>query len=46
MPPLEWALGDTIAEWYPLDLPEGAGGFKIQLTRGAASWESPLLPLE
>ena len=46
VPPLEWAIGDTIVEWYALDAPNGASRFSIQLTRGAAQWQSPVLTLK
>ncbi len=45
VPPMEWAMGDTIAEWYEMDVPESASQFSVQLTRGAAVWESPVFPL-
>ncbi len=45
VPPLEWLVGDVFVEWYALDVPESAAQFSIQLTRGAAVWQSPLLPL-
>jgi len=45
VPPMEWAEGDVVAEWYELDTPEGAAQFSVQLTRGAAVWESARLPL-
>jgi hypothetical protein len=42
---MEWAVGDVVADWYELDAPEGAAQFSVQLTRGAAVWESARLPL-
>ncbi|MBI4787533.1 MAG: glycosyltransferase family 39 protein [Chloroflexi bacterium] len=46
VPPLEWAIGDTIVEWYALDLPETATQFSIELKRGALWWQSPALILK
>jgi hypothetical protein len=46
VPPLEWEVGDTIVEWYALDMPEGAAQFRIELTRGASAWQSPVLRLQ
>ncbi len=43
-PPMDWALGDTIAEWYEMDVPASASQFSVQLTRSAV-WESARLPL-
>ncbi len=44
VPPMEWASGDTIVEWYAFDtLPDNATQFTVQLTRGVASWQSPVL---
>ncbi len=40
VPPMEWALDDGIIEWYPIDIPASVSQFSIQLTRGAAKWES------
>ncbi len=46
VPPLEWNIGDTIAEWYEFDSLENAIQFSIQLKRGAESWVSPQLVLK
>lgn len=46
VPPLEWAVGDTIVEWYALDIPENAAAFSIQLARGDVNWQSPVIPLK
>ena len=43
VPPLEWAIGDTIVEWYALEMPTSAAQFSIQLTRSAVQWQSPVL---
>ncbi|MCI0475850.1 MAG: hypothetical protein L0Y55_06345, partial [Anaerolineales bacterium] len=44
MPPLEWAIGDTIVEWSARDAPS-ATQFRVELTRGAVVWQSPTLSL-
>jgi 4-amino-4-deoxy-L-arabinose transferase-like glycosyltransferase len=44
-PPLEWASGDSIVEWYARDIPETATQFTIQLVRGSSRWESPPISL-
>ena len=44
--PLEWNLGDVIAEYYPLDSLANATQFSIELTRAKSKWQSPLLPLK
>jgi hypothetical protein len=46
VPPLEWTVGDTIVEWYAMDIPENAASFSVQLQRGGASWQSPVIPLQ
>jgi hypothetical protein len=46
VPPLEWAVGDSIVEWYAFDIPEDATAFTVQLTRGEAKWQSPVIPLQ
>ncbi len=43
VPPLDWAIGDIVAEWYEFDMPDNAAQFSVQLTRGAATWQSPVL---
>ena len=40
VPPMEWAAGDVIVEWYETELPAAASQFTIQLTRGADVWQS------
>jgi hypothetical protein len=45
VPPLEWAIGDVFVEWHALDAPAHAAQFSLEMTRGAAKWESPLLQL-
>jgi 4-amino-4-deoxy-L-arabinose transferase-like glycosyltransferase len=44
-PPLEWAIGDVIVEWYAREIPVHATHFSIEMTRGASMWRSPLVPL-
>ena len=43
VPPLEWEVGDTIVEWYALELPGRAAQFRVELTRGASVWQSSLI---
>jgi len=45
VPPLEWSVGDTIAEWYEFDSLENATQFSIQLKRGSSIWQAPFLSL-
>jgi hypothetical protein len=45
VPPLEWAIGDTFVEWYTLDS-ANAAQFRIEFTRGASVWQSPVLNLK
>jgi hypothetical protein len=40
VPPMEWAAGDLIVEWYEADLPAAASQITIQLTRGPDVWQS------
>ncbi|HEX7587965.1 MAG TPA: glycosyltransferase family 39 protein [Anaerolineae bacterium] len=40
VPPMEWAAGDMIVEWYETELPAATSQFTIQLTRGADVWQS------
>lgn len=42
-PPLEWAIGDVIVEWYAREIPAHATQFSIEMRRGAAVWQSPLV---
>jgi 4-amino-4-deoxy-L-arabinose transferase-like glycosyltransferase len=42
VPPLEWGIGDTIADWYEFDSLENTTQFSIQFKRGDAIWKSPL----
>jgi len=44
-PPLEWAIGDVIVEWYAREIPAHATQFSIEMTRGTFVWQSPLVPL-
>jgi 4-amino-4-deoxy-L-arabinose transferase-like glycosyltransferase len=44
-PPMEWAVGDTMVEWYALDAADNAPQFTVALKRGAAEWRSPALVL-
>jgi hypothetical protein len=46
VPPMEWAVGDTIAEWYPIDLGADAGQFSIEIKRGNATWTAPSISLK
>ncbi len=41
VPPLEWAIGDTIVEWYAREIPVHVTQFSIEMTRGASVWRSP-----
>lgn len=45
VPPLEWSVGDTMAEWYALDIPESAAQFSVELKRGTVVWKSVPLSL-
>ena len=45
VPPLEWAIGDTIVEWYAREVPNDVTQLWIELTRGATKWASPALQL-
>jgi hypothetical protein len=45
VPPMEWAMGDLVVEWYEMDVPAGVSQFSVQLTRGTAVWTSPVLNL-
>ncbi len=45
VPPMEWAMGDVIADWYDADT-WGASQFSVRLTRGVAEWQSPALALK
>jgi 4-amino-4-deoxy-L-arabinose transferase-like glycosyltransferase len=45
VPPLEWAIGDTIVEWYAQEIPDHATQFSITMTRGTSVWQSPLVPM-
>jgi hypothetical protein len=45
VPPMEWVIGDVVADWYDADT-SNASQFRVQLTRGAATWTSPTLPLQ
>jgi 4-amino-4-deoxy-L-arabinose transferase-like glycosyltransferase len=46
VPPLEWAIGDTIVEWYTLDMSESVSQFRVEIVRGVAAWQSPVLSLK
>ena len=46
VPPLEWGIGDTIADWYEFDSLANATQFSVQLKRGAETWTLPLLVLK
>lgn len=41
VPPMEWGLGDTIVDWYPLEIPGSTSQFNVQLVRNKASATSP-----
>jgi len=43
VPPLEWAIGDTIVEWSAQEIPDYATQFSITMTRGTSVWQSPLV---
>jgi hypothetical protein len=43
VPPMEWQLGDRIIEWFTFPVPLGAAHFRLALTRGDSTWESPAL---
>jgi 4-amino-4-deoxy-L-arabinose transferase-like glycosyltransferase len=45
VPPLEWAIGDTIVEWSAQEIPDHTTQFSITMTRGTSVWQSPLVPL-
>ncbi|MBI5303604.1 MAG: glycosyltransferase family 39 protein [Chloroflexi bacterium] len=42
-PPLEWQIGDVIAEWYEFESLDNATQFSLEMTRGKSKWQSPLL---
>ena len=46
VPPLEWAVGDTIVEWYTFGVPERVAQFRVELTRGASVWQSLVLRVQ
>jgi 4-amino-4-deoxy-L-arabinose transferase-like glycosyltransferase len=47
VPPLEWAVGDTLVEWYEFEnLPADLSQFRIELVRGASKWGSPVLSMK
>ena len=43
VPALEWAIGDSVVEWYPMPVPDGDWQLKIQLVRGSSRWLSPVI---
>lgn len=46
VPPLDWAIGDQVIEWYSFHIPQGATRFNIQLTRGTAMSQSSVFALK
>ena len=44
VPPMEWATGDLVADWYDADT-SGASQFNVNLTRDQATWTSPAFSL-
>lgn len=44
-PPFEWGYGETIIDWYEMDLPPNATQFSVRLSRGTSLWQSPVLSL-
>jgi 4-amino-4-deoxy-L-arabinose transferase-like glycosyltransferase len=43
-PPMEWAVGEDVVEWFEIDEHDGASGspneFMLELSRGDESWKS------
>jgi hypothetical protein len=46
VPSMEWAVGDTIAEWYAFDMPNHPNQFSIEIKRGTDTWVSPSMVLK
>lgn len=45
-PPMEWALGDTFVDWYPLGLPPNANRARVELVRGETAMQPAILAIK